>query len=224
MLPGPDQVVACPRCGWFARHFTLMSGNTFGARVWTDGKQVAPMLPGVPPVAKCLHCKAFYWLSEAEQVGTVNDWDSEEEFIDPAWAHAKDIEELSESEYHSAIESSLARNREQERILRILAWWRGNDAFRDDLGTSGRPLGRTTDRFRDNLLALVGLFDTSNTNEILMKAESYRELGEFKAATAILDQVRADDLADAARQMCDLCYRGDTLVRPLRFRRMNSAY
>ena len=42
MIPGPDQIVACPKCNGLAKYRTLLSGNTFGARVWTDGKQDAP--------------------------------------------------------------------------------------------------------------------------------------------------------------------------------------
>jgi hypothetical protein len=44
MLPGPDQIVACPNCQGLEKYGTLVSGNTFAARVWTDGRQVAPML------------------------------------------------------------------------------------------------------------------------------------------------------------------------------------
>jgi hypothetical protein len=56
MLAGPDQIVACPHCKALAKYMTLMSGNTFGARVWTDGKQDAPMLPHPPAVVKCRQC------------------------------------------------------------------------------------------------------------------------------------------------------------------------
>ena len=39
MLPGPYQIIACPQCKGLAKYMTLMSGNTIGARVWTDGKR-----------------------------------------------------------------------------------------------------------------------------------------------------------------------------------------
>lgn len=36
MMPGPDQIVACPRCGALAKYTTFLSGNTIGALLWTD--------------------------------------------------------------------------------------------------------------------------------------------------------------------------------------------
>ena len=48
MILGPDQIVACPFCAGLAKYMTLISGNTFGSHVWTDGKQIAPMLPRTP--------------------------------------------------------------------------------------------------------------------------------------------------------------------------------
>ena len=39
---------------------SLMSGNTFGARYWSDLKMQAPMLPQISPVQKCPHCGKYY--------------------------------------------------------------------------------------------------------------------------------------------------------------------
>ena len=74
MIPGPDVVVAYPRCGGLARYETLLSGNTLGARVWTDGKVEAPMLPRPPEVVRCGHCGGYYWLRQAEKVGYLKQW------------------------------------------------------------------------------------------------------------------------------------------------------
>jgi hypothetical protein len=64
MKPGPDIIVACPRCGHRAMVPTLMSGNTFGARHWTDGYVEAPMLPRQPPIAVCRKCRHVYWWAD----------------------------------------------------------------------------------------------------------------------------------------------------------------
>ena len=32
MIPGPDQIIACPQCKGLAKYMRLESGNTFGAR------------------------------------------------------------------------------------------------------------------------------------------------------------------------------------------------
>lgn len=74
MRPGPDLVVACPRCGRRARVRTLLSGNTFGARVWTDGKVEAPMLPTHPPIAPCRACGRMFWWPDAVIARSSNEW------------------------------------------------------------------------------------------------------------------------------------------------------
>jgi len=52
MIPGPGQVVACPRCEAEASYSTMISGNNFGARFWTDGRMIAPMLVEIPAMAE----------------------------------------------------------------------------------------------------------------------------------------------------------------------------
>jgi hypothetical protein len=233
MKPGPDQIVACPHCHGLARYTTLLSGNTFGATVWTDGKQFAPMLPRPPAVVKCRHCPECYWLKDAEEIGKLDCWGSEEEAVDPAWRNAKYVEEPSEEEYYSAIDRGLARDREEERSLRILAWWRRNDAFRrwsvrvfawwrrnvafrkKSVGQDAAPASSSV-KSLDNLKALAGLLDLSDENDRVMKAELLRELGEFEAATAILDQIGPGDYASVARQLRILCEVGDASVRRLK--------
>ena len=48
MLPGPDMYKHCSSCHQLIIEETLMSGNTFGAIYWSDGKREAPMLPKTP--------------------------------------------------------------------------------------------------------------------------------------------------------------------------------
>ena len=45
MLPGPQKAIYCPYCEQVLSYQTLSSGNTCGATRWSDGKQVAPMMP-----------------------------------------------------------------------------------------------------------------------------------------------------------------------------------
>ena len=114
-------VVACPRCGGLARYETLISGNTLGARVWTDGKVEAPMLPRPPEVVRCSHCGAYYWLRQAEKVGYLEQWEMAEGRADPTWLGAPRVEEPEEAGYYEAIREGLAGDREEEKKLRVLA-------------------------------------------------------------------------------------------------------
>lgn len=217
MIIGPDQIVACPHCEALARYMTLRSGNTFGARVWTDGKQNAPMLPLPPAVVKCHHCAECYWLADARKIGTVNPWGDESVQVDPSWAASPVVQEPSETEYYRALQEGLAANPEQEETLRVLAWWRRNDAFRD--GPQGITVSdaHVSGASRENLNVLVRLLDEADENNRLMKAEALRELGEFESANQVLSRVTSAEYAEVVRQLRLLCDARDVCVRELQF-------
>ncbi len=63
--PGPTIVRECPKCRVPIEEPTMASGNTIGARFWSDGKMVAPMLPNYPWLVKCSKCKHLFWVDEA---------------------------------------------------------------------------------------------------------------------------------------------------------------
>jgi hypothetical protein len=214
MIPGPDQIVACPHCEALAKYRTLVSGNTFGARVWTDGKQVAPMLPRPPAVARCRNCSACYWLSEAREVGTVSSGGRNRARVDPARLAAEYVEEPNEEEYLGALAAGLAREPEQELTLRRLAWWRGNDPFRSAPPSEVGP--PASDARRENLLALAHLLNGADEDSLLTKVEVLRHLGAFKAALEVLGRVTAPQYADVVSRFRELCEKGDCCVRLLR--------
>jgi hypothetical protein len=217
MIPGPDQVIACPHCKGLARYHTLLSGNTCGATVWSDGKRIAPMLPQPPQVVKCAHCRECYWLASAEKLGTFSPWDWGEGPTTPReWQESKPVEEPTELEYLSAI-TKLAKDREEERSVRLLAWWRRNDSFRQqneaDVVIARAASGET----RNNLLALLPLLDEEDENDCVMKSEVLRELGELDRSRELLKRISTPGLAGVVRQLREWCDRGVTTVQALRF-------
>ena len=60
MIPGLPEYIKCPSCGAYQLRGTLMSGNTVGARYYSDGKSIAPMLPEFPVFVRCHECTAFF--------------------------------------------------------------------------------------------------------------------------------------------------------------------
>jgi hypothetical protein len=198
-----------------ASYRTVASGNTFGARVWTDGKHVAPMLPHPPAVAICRHCAECFWLADAKEIGAVDQWADEATQVDPAWRNAPGVKEPSEEEYYTALRKGLAADVQQERTLRILAWWRRNDTFRDAPQRESTNIASASGAWRPNLEALVGLLDEAKENEQLMRAELLRELGEFGSSRRVLERVTSPDYARVVRQLRWLCDAQDTCVRQL---------
>lgn len=205
MIPGPDQIVACPKCNGLAKYMTLLSGNTFGARVWTDGKQYAPMLPSPPAVVKCQQCAECYWLADAREVCNV-----------PRTAPPV-VQEPSEDEYYHALQKGLAAGSQQERTLRILAWWRRNDAFRCAPQAEAASTATASGTCRTNLEALASLLEEEEENDRLMKAEVFRELGQFESAKLALSLVSSPEYATVVHQLRILCDAGDAVVRELQF-------
>ncbi|MFP2959407.1 ribosomal protein L7/L12 [Myxococcus sp. 1LA] len=75
MIPGPDVVIGCPHCGALHRRWTLASGNTFGAVLWSDGWFDAFIRPLPPWIARCVGCQAFFWVARAAELGEVDPFD-----------------------------------------------------------------------------------------------------------------------------------------------------
>lgn len=217
MIPGPDQVIACPYCSVLAKHMTLVSGNTIGARVWTDGKRVAPMLPRLPSVVECRSCGECFWLADAKKVGTVKHYGLGGEQVDPAWAAAPGLQEPTEEAYYRALRKGLAANPKQERTLRILTWWRGNDTVRETPDSEDARVAGGSEARRENLEALARLLDEGDENDRVMKAEVFRELGEFESALQLLERVTKPEYGAVVHQLRSLCEAGDKFVRQLQF-------
>ncbi len=213
MLPDSNVIVACPHCEGRATYMTLLSGNTYGARVWTDGKQYAPMLPPPPGVVQCSHCPDCYWLSDAKKIGNLKIWPAKNR----QWPTDPRAEEPSEDGYYLALEKGLGRDLQQERQLRILAWWRRNDAFRSPNKAQAAGNPTMSAQCKKNLETLTGLLDAASENDCLMKAELLRELGEFACAIQVLGRVTSAAHQAGVRQLRALCDAGDRCVRELQF-------
>lgn len=63
MNPGPARKAYCPHCHAVKLIATIASGNTFGAKMWSDMKQDAPMLPRASYVQKCEACGKYFTLA-----------------------------------------------------------------------------------------------------------------------------------------------------------------
>jgi phosphopantetheinyl transferase (holo-ACP synthase) len=135
--------------------------------------------------------------------------------VNPAWADALKVEEPTEAEYYQALAKGLAKNAKQERVLRILAWRRRNDIFRDKPLKEAQGISDGPEEWRKNLEALARLLTEEDVNDCLMKAEVLRELGEFESAKEALSRATSTDSAAVVRQLRSLCNARDTSVREL---------
>lgn len=220
MLPGPDRIVACPNCSALAKYMTLQSGNTIGAELWTDGHRIAPMMPRPPAVVACHACGACYWLADARVVGEIEPnlyGGKPARSANPAHAAAPEVAEPDEDTFYRALGTGLAATPEQQRTVRILAWWRSNDAARARPKSGAAAGARESEARRANLEALAALLDEGDEDDRIRKAEVCRELGDFAPALALLERCTTPDCARVVGQLRSLCEARDTRVRRFQF-------
>jgi len=210
MTPGPTKIRECSACGKHVTEHTIGSGNTFGARFWTDGKIDAPMLPDQPWLIKCQHCGTLVWIDELTQVGKI-DPGGVETLYGSRFPDARPGLVPTLQDYTAFLETGLS-DKQKERYVRLRSWWAGNDSRRGS--NQSKPLNSFE---TENLRAFVNLLDESEEGDRLMKAEALRELGEFAEAKRLLVPKFDDDLAQAASIIRDLNNKRVATVAEMRF-------
>ena len=194
MNPGPPILVKCPHCGEDKELMSLISGNTFNSRAWSDTYRYSPMLPRLSPVQKCPRCGTYFMLPD-EKLRYKED--------DSAFNHSFDTGRLKFPEIKEALflleEQGL--NRQKEIALRLEFLYRFNDAFREyerraweEEDNPEQKERNETDwkLHRDNLLKLIDLYDKRDDNLIPVIAEFYREAGMFEEAIRIAEGFHSD--------------------------------
>ncbi len=177
-MPGNPQILTCPFCGKEKEIMSLVSGNTFGAELWSDNKQIAPMLPEISYVQKCPHCGKYY-IKGRQTVKYAKEGYSFEKGLLTFPEMKEAFAQLSEEGFI---------NEKEESNVRMMLHHAYNDYYyrydyKEDLQEEDKKL------FRENGLWLINNLLTDN----VMKAEFYREIGEMETAKNILDSVVVED-------------------------------
>lgn len=184
MMPGPNMIISCPHCGHPAKKRTYYSWNTFGAVLWSDGKQVAPMKPEIPAFVFCKKCDSLYWIKDATEVC------SEENFKSfyPEINAIEFIGFLSFMQYYKAIELI-----DDKKYIRTEMLFSFNDLIRNKKETEITQ--EIQKLHEENLFELTEILDESDENDMIMKAEAYRNLGLFGMSESILEKITNPKLA-----------------------------
>ena len=186
----------CSQCSGVIVVEQLTSGNTFGAKYWTDGKRETPMLPDSLWLVKCPHCKASLWIDEQERTERTS---SAKKYFEPGL-----------SDYYKVLKDDKL-SKKKESYIRIRAWWKSNDKRRG----SQNNLSLSAEE-KNNLKRLFELLSSDEYD--FMKAEIKRELGEFEAAKEILDQSEVTKKSKKVESlMRELIDKKSTAVEEIRF-------
>lgn len=226
MIPGPDEVLACPMCTGSIRRRTILSGNTFRSKRWSDGRLDAPMLPSLVRITRCAHCNHIVWLDDGSELGVFDEFDPSDRERTPEWEEAPVAQELDTQGLIEALEWNPIP--ERETVLRIKLWQKHNDAIREEFSTDCYPntaLDRTSEKlwkliykqdrplsdrafpppgYDENLEKLLKLLDPTDDDNYLLYAEILRELGRCPEAADFLTSrellsVEALELLEVAR-------------------------
>jgi hypothetical protein len=206
-------VVHCPNCNRKLSQRTLLSGNTFGARQWTDSKMDAPMLPHYPDLARCPSCGGFLLFSQARKATR-----QPKGYNEPT--NAPYTPDPTEEEWLDALAQGIFDDAEEEEYGRLQAWHAANDPRRetDETGSTAQTTSEEfSPRARANLEALEALLarKDDNPDALLLRAEIHRELGRFQESLDLLSRITDDDYAMPRDLIRQLSEQGDVLVRLL---------
>jgi|KBSMisStandDraft_5_1062788.scaffolds.fasta_scaffold11263_1 hypothetical protein len=197
---GRPLVKQCLRCGDFFCESNVMSGNTFGAIHWSDGKVSGPYVLEIPALGKCPHCKGLLWLQDAPRAvlaATTR--------VAPNLSMHLDWKE---EDYSTALASDFVQTRQQELFVRNRWWWAINDGHR---GHPSKHPTRTPTQHA-NMEALAEMFSESNDEERLLRAELARELGQQQEAARLLSREVRITCAQFAQRITELLREGSRRV------------
>lgn len=201
MIPGPNYVYKCPNCGNYLIQESIVSGNTLGAEIYSDGKRIAPMLPAFPDLTKCSKCNKILWLSKLKKVGEYSpDFDMPDV---PEWQDAEQVKFLQLKEYFEALEQRVFKKKSEELFIRKRIWWSYNDRIRN-----GEKIFKDRQdelRWKDNLNKLIKLLKVSDYGHKIMMAEIKRNLGEFESCVSILNGIDIEDVEWLKEKMLREC-------------------
>jgi len=176
------EIKQCPNCDCEFTAWAVNSCNTFGgAKFYTDGSVEGPMFDSGSLLLICPKCSKYFWREDVPTLQSVRDRDycldsDKQSFPRAEWVEGRHYEDM--------VRQSFWRTGDEEKYIRIRAWWSCNSPYRDD----------STQEFRlsaeqeENLRRLLRLLDADDPHGSLMKAEIFRELGQFEECLKQLAQ------------------------------------
>ncbi len=209
MLPGPKYIFKCTNCDNLVSKESIISGNTFRAKNYSDGKTFAPMFRKFPKITKCKKCNTIFWLNESALVATLDYFRERDE----KWSKAEGAEFLTVYEYFSALELQIAKTNEQEFYLRREIWWGFNDRarFGEELFTAAND----ETLWKENSLRLIELTDAVEDEEKIMLADLNRSLGNFDNCLTLINSIEDSEFDWIKESFYRECDKKNKMVFPL---------
>ena len=169
-----------------------------GAKLYSDGKQIAPMLPEFPYFVKCKMCNTFYWLNEENKIAEQGFRSNKKE-----WEEADKAEFLTLNEYQEAIDLRIFNDNKEEHYIRLKYWWTFNDKIRENKNITFNE--NEEKLYEENCIKLISLLDENEINNKIMIAELFRNIGEFNKCIDFFNKIKEEEyswIIDILRKEC----------------------
>lgn len=206
MIYGDNKILKIPFSGKLVKIETLISGNTCGARHWSDGKAEYPMFPERLWLRVHPDGRELFWLDECETIARENPAKKPGKHANVPFSETPNLDD-----YRRALESAIFGNEEEERYIRTHFWWTANDPVRHH-----QPDAQLPGDFRENLMKLQTMLNPAEPNDRITASEIARELGDFDAAIRLLDFPFPRKLSYYVRKFKEWSGEKDTSVREMR--------
>lgn len=198
MSRGPYFVIKCISCAISLLRLEYTFKSLKGVKVYSDARIMDPDDQFIT-ISECPNCKTIFWLDQTGTFNCIDQFDRES----TEWSNIKEIQSLSMYGYARAINDKLYRNIEDEQYLRIRLMW----AFNDRVRNSEPMFKNNTDEFiwKDNIMKLIDLLMQEGEFGLILAADLYRNLGEFKKCSTILectDFEHEDEVISAILREC----------------------
>ncbi len=223
-MPQPEKIILiCPVCQKQVKIEELHASNTAAAKFWTDGKMEAPLIPEQSDVMSCPHGSHLFWKQESqEHAREPYKFFVKSRYSSVPYANVPSLEDLM-----SELDRVKGKNKEHEIYIRMRIWWADNHTFRRNkkdkpinlmqLVEKWLKFNKDSERLSpqkdletrrlENMRRLLDLLDNKEPAIRLIRAELYRELGEFKASLVELKkpvpdyfQAHADTIIRLSKQ------------------------
>lgn len=174
MIPGQADIIECPHCKSHKDIVSLLSGNTFDAKIWSDNKVIYPMLPKASFIQKCPNCGKYFFLNENCFVGK-----SQNITLDTGKLNYFELKEVYYDVYCN--ENTNLSDKEKQAILWEILW-SFNDRYKRKSEDKNSSDSITIPNIEHLYIETIVKDLVNYVDDHLLKAELYREIGNFDEA------------------------------------------
>lgn len=234
-------ILQCRLCKQKMFSFELTSYTVYSSTGYSDGKtDTKPFIDNEKAIAICPSCNQAFWVEDA-LVETENAYDLIDTV--PKALDILDLSSTTDDNpqhgkivfYEKLLKQGFAYNTEKKYYLRVRMWWAINDLLRYQLPffkflmkfsslqrfrkmyknrqERKKLFNGLKEVFDENLLRLIALTDQKYDDEIIMKAEMYRELGEFGEAGKTINKLEDTRNSVARKIKKEIFFRKKRVVK-----------